>query len=160
GASRLPDVRGSSLHRIAIAPVDHDLAAGLREPRCAGAAQPLAGRADDGLTTGNAQIHGVLQINLRRGNTRAVSFLPWGMAHHDVNQLTRDACQRRRISRRRNPPYRPRAGEGNTASALALRRSAPRRYASHMASSQDLSLRLPTAADVDAAAERLAGVAL
>jgi len=29
-----------------------------------------------------------------------------------------------------------------------------------MASSQDLSLRLPTAADVDAAAERLAGVAV
>ena len=44
--------------------------------------------------------------------------------------------------------------------AFALRRPGPRRYVSQMASSPDLSLRLPTAADVDAAAERLAGVAL
>ncbi len=44
--------------------------------------------------------------------------------------------------------------------AFALRRQARRRYRFGMASSEDLSLRLPTAADVDEAAKRLAGVAV
>ena len=56
-AGRLGDLGRRALGLGLVAPVDHDLAAGFREPERAGAAEPAARCADDGLAAGDAEIH-------------------------------------------------------------------------------------------------------
>ena len=66
GAGRLGDLGGGRLRSSPVAPVDHDLAAGLRQLERAGAAEPAARGADDGLAAGDAEIHGQAPRAARR----------------------------------------------------------------------------------------------
>ena len=56
-AGRLAQFGGGRGRAVAVAPVDHHLAAGLRQRLGAGAAEPAARGTDDGLAAGNAKIH-------------------------------------------------------------------------------------------------------
>ena len=63
GAGRFADIGRGGVKPLRIAPVDHDLAAGFGEPHGAGAPEPAARGADDGLAAGNSEIHaGVLLV--------------------------------------------------------------------------------------------------
>ena len=59
-AGRPTQFGSGSLQRLALTPIDHDLALGMRKRQSAGTAQPAAGRAYNGLATGDSQIHQVL----------------------------------------------------------------------------------------------------
>ena len=85
----LRDFGGGGLERLAVAAVDDDLATGLREARGAGAAEPLARRADDGLAAGDAEIHGVLPKRCRVSTAGGAAFARPLLAGEgaDVNPL-------------------------------------------------------------------------
>jgi hypothetical protein len=57
GAGRLAEFGGGGGEALAVAAVDHDLAAGLGERLGAGAAEPAARCADDRLAAGDAEVH-------------------------------------------------------------------------------------------------------
>src|SRR5208282_2149070 len=70
---------GGGFQHLAIAAIDDDLAAGLRQACGTGTAEPLAGGADDGLAAGDAEIHGVLPgvTLIRRPAGPRFRGLPW-----------------------------------------------------------------------------------
>ena len=56
-----------ALQHLGVAPVEDDLAAGLRERKGAGAAEPAARGADDGLAAANSEIHDDVYLCLMLG---------------------------------------------------------------------------------------------
>ena len=58
GAGRLPHFGGGGIEALAVAPVDDDVAARLRQREGTRAAEPAARGTDDRLAAGNSEIHG------------------------------------------------------------------------------------------------------
>src|SRR5262249_1145639 len=58
GAGRLPHFGGGGIEALAVAPVDDDVAARLREREGTRAAKPAARGTDNRLAAGNSEIHG------------------------------------------------------------------------------------------------------